>query len=42
MANIGGEVTAKVGSLWFDGFAENSGDGGQGGAIYNYGGGVVE
>ncbi|CAN0247193.1 unnamed protein product [Scytosiphon promiscuus] len=42
VANIGGDITAKAGSLWFDGFAENSGDGGVGGAIYNYGGGFIE
>ncbi|CAN0231276.1 unnamed protein product [Scytosiphon promiscuus] len=42
VANIGGDITAKAGSLWFGGFAENSGDGGLGGAIYNYNGGVIE
>ncbi|CAB1113980.1 unnamed protein product [Ectocarpus sp. CCAP 1310/34] len=42
IANIGGDVTANAGSLFFDGFAENSGDGGLGGAIYNYGGGIVK
>eukprot|EP00904_Undaria_pinnatifida_P010188 jgi/Undpi1/629/HiC_scaffold_10.g04093.m1 len=41
VANIGGEFTANAGSLFFDGFAESSGDGGLGGGIYNEDGGVV-
>ena len=34
-------MNLEAGSLFFDGFAENSGDGGLGGGIYNYGGGLV-
>ncbi|CAM9218136.1 unnamed protein product [Laminaria digitata] len=35
IANIGGDMFFKGGSLFYDNFAENSGDGGYGGAIYN-------
>lgn len=41
VANIGGDFTCNAGSIFFDGFAENSGDGGSGGGIYNEDGGVV-
>lgn len=41
ICNIGGDMTFNEGSLFQGGFAENSGDGGTGGAIYNYDGGVV-
>lgn len=35
IANIGGDMFFYGGSLFYDNFAENSGDGGYGGAIYN-------
>ena len=41
VANIGGDLTCNAGSMFFDGFAENSGDGGAGGGIYNEDGGVI-
>lgn len=36
IANIGGFMSFSGGSLFDDNFAENSGDGGVGGAIFNY------
>ena len=33
--NIGGDMFFYGGSLFYDNFAENSGDGGYGGGIYN-------
>lgn len=41
VANIGGDLTFNAGSLFDGGLADSSGDGGSGGAIYNYNGGVI-
>lgn len=42
IANNGGDMFFYGGSLFYDNFAENSGDGGYGGAIYNaFGGNIV-
>lgn len=41
VANIGGDLTFNAGSLFDGGIADSSGDGGSGGAVYNYNGGVV-
>ncbi|CAN0030631.1 unnamed protein product, partial [Ascophyllum nodosum] len=41
IANFGGVFDFKGGSSWVDHAADNSGDGGIGGAIYNENGGVI-
>lgn len=41
IGNYGGDVTFNSGSLFDDNVASSTGDGGRGGAIYNYDGGVV-
>lgn len=41
VTNIGGDLTFRAGSLFDGGMADSSGDGGSGGAIYNYNGGII-
>lgn len=41
VANFGGDLTFNAGSLFNGSRADNSGDGGLGGAIFNYNGGII-
>ena len=41
IGNYGGDVTFKAGSLFDGNIASSTGDGGSGGAVYNYDGGVM-